>query len=137
MAQYEQRERDRLLLYDNTMPRTVRQLFRPTRGVIVRSAQPDRHEYGVAIRTAKNESVLATMRGTIVSVARMEDNSFTMTLQNGSFVTIYRQLSQAIKTQGTSVERGEAIGMTDGEKEIIVELWDAGQFVNPEEVIVW
>ena len=136
-AQYEQRERDRLLLFDNTNPRTVRQLCRPTRGVVTKSAQPDRHEYGVFVRTAKNENVLATMRGTIVSVARMEDNTLTMTLQNGAFITIYRQLSQVLKPQGTAVERGEAIAMMDGEKELIVELWDGGQFVNPEEVIVW
>ena len=136
-AQYEQRERDLLMLFDNTNTRMVRQLCRPTRGVVVQSAQPDRHNYSISVRTAKNENVLATMRGTILNVARMEDNTFTMTLQNGSFITIYRQLSQVLKNQGTVVERGEAIGMLDGEKELMLELWDAGQFVNPEEVIVW
>jgi len=25
----------------------------------------------------------------------------------------------------------------DGEHDIVIELWDAGQFVNPEEVIAW
>ena len=39
--------------------------------------------------------------------------------------------------QGTKVEAGESIGLMDGEHDLVVELWDAGQFVNPEEVIVW
>ncbi len=35
------------------------------------------------------------------------------------------------------VEGGEVIGVMDGETELELELWDAGVFVNPEEVIAW
>lgn len=137
MAEYEQKERDRLLLFDNTTPTNVRQLYRPVRGSIIQSARPDLRQYGVVIRTGKHENVLATTRGTLVSVARMADNTFTLTLQNGSFVTVYRHVSEAMKQQGVTVERGETIGLMDGEHDLILELWDAGQFVNPEETIVW
>ena len=137
MAQYEQKEHDRLLLFDNTAPVKVLQLYRPVRGVVVQSARPEQRLYGVTLCTAKNENVMATMRGTLVSVERMADNSFTLMLQNASMVTVYRHVSKVLKTQGTAIERGEALGLMDGEHDIVIELWDAGQFVNPEEVIVW
>ena len=137
MAQYEQKEHDRLLLFDNTTPAKVPQLYRPVRGVVVQSARPDQRLYGVTLRTARNENVMATMRGTLVSVERMADNSFTLMLQNASLVTVYRHVSNVLKTQGAAIERGEALGVMDGEHDIVIELWEAGQFVNPEEVIVW
>ena len=35
LAQYEQKERDRLLLFDNAINHNVRQLYRPVRGVVM------------------------------------------------------------------------------------------------------
>lgn len=136
-AQYEQKEHERLMLYDNATPTNVRQLYRPVRGVIIQPARPDLHIYGVLVRTAKSENIMATTRGTLVSVERMADNTFTMVLQNGAYVTIYRHVSRVLKTQGVSVEQGESLGIMDGEQDVQIELWEAGQFVNPEEVIVW
>lgn len=136
-AQYEQKEHDRLMLYDNATPTNVRQLYRPVRGVIIQPARPDLHIYGVLVRTAKSENVMATTRGTLVSMERMADNTFTMVLQNGAFVTVYRHVSRALKAQGALVEQGESLGIMDEEQDVQIELWDAGQFVNPEEVIVW
>ena len=137
IAQYEQKERDRLTLFDNSSMHTMRHLYRPVRGTVVQSANPGIQQYGVTIRTVANENVLAVMRGTIVSAERMADNTFTVVLQNGSFMAVCRHLPKLMKTQGVQVEKGEAIGVTDGEHDLIFELWDAGQWVNPEEVIVW
>lgn len=137
MAQYEQKERDRLLLFDNATTHNVRQLYRPVRGVVMQSARPDSRIYGVAVRTAKNENVQATMRGHIALVERTADNTFTVVLQNGQFITVYRHVSNALKPVGAQVEQGESIGLMDGVHDLVLELWDAGKFVNPEEVIVW
>ena len=137
LAQYEQKERDRLLLFDNAASRTSRRLHRPVRGVVITSANPDQHQYATAVRTAKDEPVLATTRGTIVAVERMLDNTFAITLQHGPFVTVYRHVTQLFKTQGAAVEAGEAIGQMSGQRPLTIELWDDGEFVNPEEVIVW
>lgn len=136
ISQYEQKERDRLLLFDNTN-NNIRQLYRPVRGVIMLSAKPDAHAYAVSVKTARNENVQATMRGNIVLVERMVDNTFTIALQNSQFITIYRHVSKVLKQPGTQVERGESLGLMDGEHELELELWDGGKFVNPEEVIVW
>lgn len=137
MAQYEQKERDRLLLFDNAVNRTIRQMARPVRGVIVQSAAPEAKQFGTVIRTTKNENLLAAMRGTIISTERMADNTFSVVLQNGAFTVVYRHVSKVMKPQGTAVEKGETIGMTDAEHDLELEMWDNGQFVNPEEVIVW
>lgn len=137
VAQYEQKERDRLLLFDNSAPRSVRLLYRPVRGIVVASARPDHHIFGVNVHASKNETVVATTRGTLVSVERLMDDTYAVTLQNEGFVTTYRHIGHVLKQQGTKVEAGESIGLMDGEHDLVVELWDAGQFVNPEEVIVW
>ncbi len=127
LAQYEQKERDRLMLFDNTTSSKVYQLMRPVRGVI----------NGNRIRVARTENLLALMRGTIISAERMSDNTFTIILQNGAFMAVYRHVPKCTKTQGTTVERGEIIGWMDTEHELELELWDDGQAVDPQEVIVW
>lgn len=137
LEQYEQKERDRLLLFENASERNVRQLYRPVRGSVVAPARPDLNIYGVSVKTASNENVLAVMRGTLVLVTREEDNSLTIVLQYNQYVTIYRHVTRALKIQGAQVEAGEAIGVMSGEEPLMIEMWDAGKFVNPEEVIVW
>lgn len=137
MAQYEQREKDRLLLFDNASGKNVRQLFRPVSGVVISSPRPNQHLYSATIRAAKNENVMATTRGTLLSVERLTDNTFAIVLQENQFVTIYRHVAKVLRQQGTQVERGETLGLTDGEHDVTIEIWEAGNFVNPEEVIVW
>jgi len=137
IAQYEQEEKDRLALFGNTSNRNVRQLYRPVRGAIMHAARPDLHEYGTTIRTAKNENVLAVARGTVVSAERRTDNTFTVVLQSGSYTAIYSHVAKVLKPQGSTVEAGDALAMMDGEHDLVFELWNAGQFVNFQEVIVW
>ena len=137
LAQYEQKERDRLLLFDNSATRSVQQFYRPVRGGIMLSARPDLRQFATFIRTAKNENVLAIMRGNIVLVQRAEDNTFTIVLQHAPYVVVYRRVAKVLKGAGAAVEAGEAIGVMEGAKELELEIWNAGQFVNPEEVIVW
>ena len=137
LEQYEQKERDRMLLYDNATERSIRQLYRPVRGSIVESARPDLHIYGVSVRTAQNENVLAVMRGTIILVEREEDNCFTLVLQQGQYTTVYKHVTRALKASGAQVEAGEAIGVMNSDEALFIEMWDNGKFVNPEEVVVW
>jgi septal ring factor EnvC (AmiA/AmiB activator) len=134
--QYELKERDRLLLFD-VPNRTVQQLYRPVRGAIMQSAKPDEHRYSIVVRTPKNENVLATMRGHIVLIERAEDNTFTIIIQHTPYMTIYRHVARPLKAQGALVEAGEAVGQMDGQLDLEMEIWNAGEFVNPEEAIVW
>lgn len=136
-SQYELKERDRLLLFDNLSNRAVHQLYRPVRGAITLSANPDEHRYYATVRTAKNEHVLSATRGHIVLIERAEDYTFTIVVQHTPLMTVYRHITKPLKTQGAQVEAGDAIGVMDGRNELELEIWDAGAFVDPEKVIVW
>ena len=136
-SQYELKERDRLLLFDNLSNRAVQQLYRPVRGAITLSANPDEHRYYATVRTAKNEHVLSATRGHIVLIERAEDYTFTIVVQHTPLMTVYRHITKPLKTQGAQVEAGDAIGVMDGRNELELEIWDAGAFVDPEKVIVW
>ena len=137
LAQYEQKERDQLLLFDPRTPPTTLSLFRPVRGVVIESAAPDYRRYGVRLRVPKNENIMAVMKGTVVFVQREIDNTHTMMVQHQQYVTIYRHVSLVLKQVGTSVDTGDALGMMNGKDELEFEIWRAGEPLNPEEVIVW
>lgn len=137
MGQYEQKERDRMMLYDAATQQTVPVIYRPVHGVVVQSARPDMHLYGTQIRTPKNENVLAPARGYVALVERATDNYFTIVLQHKQYMTVYRHVWRVLKQQGVMVEGGESIGIMDGEKDLEIALWDAGTFINPEDVIAW
>ena len=137
MAQYEEQERDRLMLFDVSSSRTVQQLCRPACGVVTRSVNFGIKQYGVALRVAKNENVLAVLRGTVVLLQPNLNNTHTVVIQHDRDVSVYRNVETVLKTQGMVVEEGESIGLMAGDKELEFELWESGKPVNPEKVIVF
>ena len=137
LAQYEQKERDQLLLFDTRTPMTTLSLFRPVRGVVLESAAPDHQKYSVRLRVPKNENIHAVMKCTVVLVQREIDNTHTVILQHQQYMTIHRHVSLVLKRVGTTVDAGDAIGMMNGKDELEFEIWRAGEPLNPEEVIVW
>ena len=137
LQQYEQQERDRLLLFDGQNNRSVQQMYAPARGVVMRSARFDLKQYGVAIRVARNENVLAVLRGTIVLLQPNLNNTYTIVIQHDRYVSVYRNVGTALKTQGVAVEEGESIGLMAGDNELEFELWESGKPVDPEKVIVF
>lgn len=137
ISQYEQKERDQLLLFDTRTPMTTLSLFRPVRGAVVESAVPDERKYSVRLRVPKNENVLAVMKGTVVFVQREIDNSHIMIVQHQQFVSIYRHMSKVLKRAGSAVEAGESLGVMNGTDELEFEVWRAGEPLNPEEVIAF
>jgi murein DD-endopeptidase MepM/ murein hydrolase activator NlpD len=137
LLQYEQQERDRLLLFDGPAQRTMQQMYAPARGVVMRSARFDLKQYGIAIRVARNENVLAVLRGTIVLLQPNLNNTYTIVIQHDRYVSVYRNVGTALKTQGVAVEEGESIGLMAGDNELEFELWESGKPVDPEKVIVF
>lgn len=137
LLQYEQQERDRLLLFGGPAQRTMQQMYAPARGVVMRSARFDLKQYGIAIRVARNENVLAVLRGTIVLLQPNLNNTYTIVIQHDRYVSVYRNVGTALKTQGVAVEEGESIGLMAGDKELEFELWESGKPVDPEKVVVF
>ena len=137
LLQYEQQERDRLLLFGGPTQRTMQQMYAPARGVVMRSARFDLKQYGIAIRVARNENVLAVLRGTIVLLQPNLNNTYTIVIQHDRYVSVYRNVGTALKTQGVAVEEGESIGLMAGDNELEFELWESGKPVDPEKVVVF
>ena len=137
LLQYEQQERDRLLLFGGPAQRTMQQMYAPARGVVMRSARFDLKQYGIAIRVARNENVLAVLRGTIVLLQPNRNNTYTIVIQHDRYVSVYRNVGTALKTQGVAVEEGESIGLMAGDNELEFELWESGKPVDPEKVVVF
>ena len=137
LQQYEQQERDRLLLFDGQSKRAVQQIYRPAGGVVMRSARFDLKQYSIALRVVKHENVLSVLRGTIVLLQPDLNNTYTIVIQHDRYVSVYRNISNVLKAQGTAVEAGESIGLMTGEKELEFELWESGKPVDPEKVIVF
>ena len=137
LLQYEQQERDRLLLFDGQSKRAVQQIYRPAGGVVMRSARFDLKQYSIALRVVKHENVLSVLRGTIVLLQPNLNNTYTVVIQHDRYVSVYRNISNVLKAQGTAVEAGESIGLMTGEKELEFELWESGKPVDPEKVIVF
>ena len=137
LSQYEQKERDQLLLFDTRTPMTTLSLFRPVRGVVIESAMPEEQRYSVRLRVPKNENILAVMKGMVVFVQREIDNSHTLMVQHQQYVSIYRHVSMVLKRVGASVDAGDALGIMNGRDELEFEIWRAGEPLNPEEVIAF
>ncbi|MBR4263140.1 MAG: M23 family metallopeptidase [Paludibacteraceae bacterium] len=137
LSQYEQKERDQLLLFETRSPLTTLSLFRPVRGVVTQAAAPDHQKYSVHLRVPKNENILAVMKGTMVFCEREIDNTYTLIVQHQQYMSIYRHVSKVLKSVGMSVEAGDALGMMNGRDEMEYEIWRAGEPLNPEEVIAF
>ena len=138
VAQYEQKEKDRLLLFDAAQSaRSTQTLFRPVRGAIVQQPDFNRNEFALRLRVPKNESVLSVLRGTVVYTERGLDNTYSIIIQHDNYTSVYRHLATLVKNVGARVQSGESIGLMDGEHELFFELWKNGQPVNPQEVIAF
>lgn len=137
LQQYEQQERDRLLLFDGPAQRTMQQMYAPARGVVTRSARFDLKQYSIALRVVKHENVLSVLRGTIVLLQPNLNNTYIVVIQHDRYVSVYRNISNVLKAQGTAVEAGESIGLMAGDNELEFELWESGKPVDPEKVIVF
>lgn len=136
-TQYEQKERDNMLLFSVRETAPVQTLFTPAHGVVVSSFSAEDRQYFVAIRTPERENVTAVLAGTIVMAEYEMDNTYTVVMQHGEYVSMYKQLGRVLKQVGTEVRAGESIAIADAEKPLRFELWQNGKPINPEEVIVF
>lgn len=139
LSQYEAKERDNLMVF--LSPTTVRKvvLYPPAHGAIEVPFSRQQKQYSIALRTLKNENVMAVLSGTVIDVAYSIDDRWVLVLQHeGDYVSIYKNMSQVVKRKGDFVQTGETIAlMTDNDKALLFELWQNGTPMDPEEVIAF
>lgn len=134
----------------NTKPlKTEAAMFNaPMRGSVTRNFDAPESSYDMAIMSlGGDDSVLAIENGTIVGVQRGADGMNVITIQHaGGYVSVYKQLGEALVRKGQHVTSGMVIGrLSDPEAEsddvqsaeLGFELWRDGTAVDPERYILF
>lgn len=142
--QYEESERYNLTAVNNTPTASGLIFYRPTRGMMSSNFDPDNKHYGVDIAANPNESILATLDGTVILSTYTAETGYVIQIQHGQdFVSVYKHCGSLLKKEGDTVEGGEAIALVGntGEKttgsHLHFELWNKGRAINPSKYIVF
>ena len=100
--------------------------------------------YGTDIAANPNESVLATLDGTVILSTYTADTGYVIQVQhNQDFVSVYKHCGSLLKQAGDAVKAGEAIALVGNSGTLTTgphlhfELWHKGRAVNPEKYIVF
>ena len=117
--------------------------YRPTRGLLSSNFNPDERHFGVDIAANPNESVLATLDGTVVLGGYTAETGYVIEIQhNRDFISVYKHCGSLLKQTGDKVKAGEVIALvgntgaqTTG-PHLHFELWRKGEALNPEKYIV-
>lgn len=118
--------------------------YRPAKGLISSNFDIQEKHYGIDIAATPQESVLATMNGTVVFVGFDANAGYVIQIQHlNGFISIYKHNAMLLKKQGDEVIAGEAIaivgntGSWSSGNHLHFELWYRGKPVDPEEFIVF
>jgi len=118
--------------------------FRPTLGMISGHFSPVKKHFGTDIAASPNESVLATMDGTVIMSAYTAETGYVIGIQhNQNFISFYKHCGSLLKKEGDKVKGGEAIAVVGNSGSLSTgphlhfELWHKGFPVNPEKYIVF
>lgn len=137
IAQYEEKEKDNLQLFDVQSTTPMLTFFRPAHGVVIEPFSMEDRHYGVAVQTPKHENITSVLAGTVVFANYEIGNTYTVMVQHATYLSIYRQVEKVLKPVGSNVQAGESIAIAADEKPLWFELWQNGKAVNPEEVIAF
>lgn len=113
--------------------------FRPVKGLVSDKYKPSIHHYGIDIVAAPNESVVATLEGTVIFVGKDPNVGNIIQIQHkNGFVSVYKHNAMLLKKIGDKIRTGEAIAIVGNTGKLShgdhlhFELWYKGNPVNPE-----
>jgi murein DD-endopeptidase MepM/ murein hydrolase activator NlpD len=116
--------------------------YKPVRGVISSLFDTQEKHYGIDIAASPKESVLATMKGTIIFTGFDPNAGYVIQIQHSNgFVSVYKHNASLLKKQGEEVNGGEAIALVGNTGNLSTgdhlhfELWYKGKPVDPCEYI--
>ena len=131
--QYEETERYNLTTIDNVTAVSGLIFFRPTRGMISSEFNANQNHFGIDIAANPNESVLATLDGTVILATYTADTGYVIQMQHAqNLVSVYKHCGSLLKKVGDTVKAGEAIALVGntGEKttgpHLHFEIWNRG-----------
>ena len=142
--QYEETERYNLTTIDNAPTVTGLIFFRPTRGMLSSTFDANQKHFGIDIAASPNESVLATLDGTVILATYTADTCYVIQVQHSqNLVSVYKHCGSLLKRVGDTVKAGEAIALVGntGEKttgpHLHFEIWNRGRALDPSKYIVF
>lgn len=137
IAEYEERERDNLLLFDVPTSTPLLSLYTPAHGAVISSYAPQEGRHGVTIQTPDKENVCATLDGTIVYIDAEEDGTNTVMVLHQAYLSVYRHVGRLLCHLGDAVQTGQTIAIVKESTPFVFELWKQGQEIDPEEIIAF
>ncbi|MCD7977062.1 MAG: M23 family metallopeptidase [Tannerellaceae bacterium] len=118
--------------------------YKPANGIISAPFEMEKGHYGIDLVAAPNESVLATLDGTVVFTGFDANYGNVIQLQHrNGFLSIYKHNELLLKRVGDHVVAGEAIALVGNTGDLSTgphlhfELWYRGSPVNPQEYIAF
>lgn len=142
--QYEDTERYNLTTGNDNTATSGLIFYRPTRGMMSSNFDADKKHYGIDIAANPNESVLATLDGTVILSTYTAETGYVIQVQHGQdYISVYKHCGSLLKKQGDSVKGGEVIALVGntGEKttgpHLHFELWHKGRAIDPSKYIVF
>lgn len=142
--QYEETERYNLTTMTDAPAVTGLIFFRPTRGMLSSAFDANRKHFGIDIAANPNESVLATLDGTVILATYTADTGYVIQVQHAqNLISVYKHCGSLLKREGDTVKAGEAIALVGntGEKStgphLHFELWNRGRALDPSKYIVF
>jgi len=131
-------------LNPNPMPTDGIFFFKPINGVISAAYEPEVRHYGIDLVASPNESVLATLDGTVVFTGFDPNFGNVIQIQHrNGFLSVYKHNELLLKEIGDPVVAGEAIALVGNTGKLSTgphlhfELWYRGSPVNPAEYIAF
>ncbi len=138
---YEERERHSLTSLATSVGALQElNLYRPSRGTIIKPFNPAEKHYGVDIKEIPGESVLAIHDGTVVMSDYTANDGYTIAIQHReNLVSVYRNCNNLYKAVGEDVTAGEVIaslakseeGKETAKPYLHFELWHRGKPLDP------
>ena len=118
--------------------------FNPLKGIITTEFNLSAKHYGVDIVAKRNETVNATLDGTVIFSDWTVETGYVISIQHkGNYISVYKHNSVLLKHEGSFVKAGEPIAIVGESGELSTgphlhfELWYNGTPVNPKEYIAF
>lgn len=119
-------------------------LFTPVKGYVTSKFDPNAEHFGIDIVAPENESIKATLEGTVILSTWSAETGHVIAIQHGyDLVSFYKHNSVLLKKVGNFVKTGEVIAIIGNSGELSsgphlhFELWKKGVPVDPETYIVF
>jgi len=116
----------------------------PMKGIVSNEFDRERAHYGIDIVPGNDETVLATLSGTVILSTWSVETGYIIGIQhNWNLISFYKHNSVLLKKVGDRVKTGESIALTGNSGEqttgphLHFELWHNGTPTNPRDYITF